>query len=83
METPRHSDERGHHDETDYGQSHTLVNATTGAPILTAPLSSHTRTVFEKFCAGCGQWVEVRGVFGMIEWLATHDGHKLTTDVLQ
>lgn len=69
----QHGDERNRREETEYGKPVTLANATTGVAIATMPLSSHTRSVVEKYCAACEKWIEVKGVFGMITWIAEHD----------
>lgn len=79
----KHGEERNRHDETEYGKPIKLVNLSTGATVFSGVGSSHTRTVIEKYCEGCSAWIEVRGVFGMLSWIAEHDGHQLTTDVLQ
>lgn len=80
MNPPKHGQERNRREETEYGKPTTLVNATTGAEIHSGPVSSHTRTVVERYCDGCGKWSEVKGVFGMIEWISVHDDHKMTDE---
>lgn len=69
---PAHGDVRNQREETTYGACHTLVDARTGAEVYSGPMSSHTRTVCEKYCAVCGEWGEVRGILGLIEWGEEH-----------
>ena len=41
---------------------------------------SYDETVSERYCVPCGEWIEVRGVLGAIEWDAHHgDLHNRVT----
>jgi hypothetical protein len=70
----KHGDERNRREETTEGAQVTMLNAATGATVYKGAGSSQTRTVVEKFCAGCERWFEVKGL-DILFWNEEHRAH--------
>lgn len=54
--TVKHGEQRNRREETSHGAPVTLVDDE-GAEVYNGPMSSVTRTVVERFCMTCGDWV--------------------------
>jgi len=61
----KHGDVRNHREETEYGQPVQLVGPD-GAVVYDGPLSSHTFTVEERYCASCREWIIIKGLMGIL-----------------
>lgn len=73
----KHGTERGtRRQETTYGEGRTFTNATTGEVVYSGPISSHTQTVSERYCAWCADWKQAKGIIGgMLCQDCGHDWH--------
>jgi hypothetical protein len=66
MSAPRHGERRHLRTVTEHGPPVEFQDARTGETVYAGPAHSHTYPVNEVYCARCGAWKEVRGLFGLI-----------------
>ena len=72
----KHGEVRNHREETEYGKSAELVDGRTGAIVYSGPMSSHTYTVQERYCAFCKSWIVIKGIMGILEFDFEHEHGK-------
>jgi hypothetical protein len=74
---PKHGDERNRQIVSDWTPAEGILPD--GSTVELG--HGHTRTVSERYCAGCGAWLRFEGVVGHLEWLALHrDDHAPKDD---
>lgn len=72
----KHGEERNRRQETTGHGEQQFFDKTTGQLVYSGPGVSHTRSVVERWCAGCQKWVVCDGIFGALGFMAEHDPHQ-------
>lgn len=74
--TPKHGDEWNRRTETSGSEPVEFFDSRTGQTVYRGSVVSHTRTVVERWCVGCGCWVTCDGIMGFLGWIAEHQDHS-------
>jgi phage host-nuclease inhibitor protein Gam len=72
----KHGEERNRRQETSEHGETEFLDATTGEVVYRGSAVSHTRSVVERWCSGCQEWVKVDGIMGFFRFMAEHDPHR-------
>lgn len=72
---PQHGAERNRRQETSGSEPVEYRDARTGETVFRGSAVSHTRTVVERWCAGCECWIKCDGIMGFLGWIAEHQDH--------
>ncbi len=73
LKFPSHGETRNLRIITEHGDDVTYKLAD-GSTAYVGPASSFAYSVCERYCAHCEHWISVKGITGMLRFIANHDG---------